>query len=61
MMTYFDICRHSCECKPGYEGSGETGDCRDVCEGRCRNQVRIITEILIGRNKFLSVGKMLER
>ena len=30
---------HRCECKPGYLGSGETGDCRDVCEGRCRNQV----------------------
>ena len=29
---------HQCECKPGYRGSGETGDCIDTCEGRCRNE-----------------------
>merc|ERR1712107_953620 len=29
---------HRCECKLGYIGSGENGDCTDVCEGRCRNQ-----------------------
>jgi len=29
---------HRCECKPGYLGSGETGDCVDTCEGRCRNE-----------------------
>merc|ERR1712079_614833 len=27
-----------CECKLGYAGSGEWGDCRDVCQDRCRNQ-----------------------
>ena len=32
--------RHSCECKLGYAGSGQWGDCRDVCENRCRNEVR---------------------
>merc|ERR1719221_1043972 len=35
---------HRCECKPGYEGSGETGDCRDVCEGRCRNQGKCLKD-----------------
>merc|ERR1719444_550058 len=29
---------HSCECKLGYAGSGQWGDCRDVCENRCRNE-----------------------
>jgi len=29
---------HQCECKPGYYGSGETGDCTDTCEGRCQNE-----------------------
>merc|ERR1712088_499069 len=29
---------HQCECKPGYFGSGETGDCTDTCEGRCQNE-----------------------
>ena len=33
--------RHSCECKLGYAGSGQWGDCRDVCENRCRNEVRL--------------------
>ena len=49
MMTNLDLFSHRCECKPGYEGSGETGDCRDVCEGRCRNQVIVITEIWDGQ------------
>merc|ERR1712024_327922 len=29
---------HTCESKPGYKGSGQSGDCQDRCEGRCRNQ-----------------------
>merc|ERR1712004_278365 len=29
---------HQCECKPGYYGSGETGDCTDTCVGRCQNE-----------------------
>jgi hypothetical protein len=33
------IFRYKCECKPGYSGTGETGDCADTCEGRCRNEV----------------------
>ena len=49
MMTNLDLFSHRCECKPGYEGSGETGDCRDVCEGRCRNQVIVITELYDGQ------------
>ena len=35
------VCRHQCECKPGYFGSGETGDCTDTCEGRCQNEVSL--------------------
>ena len=26
------------ECKPGYRDTGETDDCINTCEGRCRNQ-----------------------
>merc|ERR1712223_514936 len=29
---------HTCECKIGYKGSGQSGDCQDRCDGRCRNQ-----------------------
>ena len=32
------MCRHNCECKPGYFGTGETGDCTDTCTGRCQNE-----------------------
>lgn len=35
------VCSHQCECKPGYFGSGETGDCTDTCEGRCQNEVSL--------------------
>jgi len=37
---------HSCQCKPGYTGSGETGHCKDVCEDRCRNQGKCLKDKL---------------
>jgi len=37
---------HKCECKRGYVGSGENGDCTNVCEGRCKNQGTCVTDEL---------------
>ncbi len=28
----------TCQCKPGYNGTGRHGDCEDLCDGYCRNE-----------------------
>jgi len=35
---------NSCECHPGYVGSGQTNDCTDTCEDRCRNEGRCVKD-----------------
>ena len=41
------VYRHQCECKPGYFGTGETGDCTDTCEGRCQNEVSLFVSLCL--------------